>query len=1576
MKFIGYIFRFFRVAFRILLITVVALGFLFYLPPVQSWLGEFVCGQIEKTTGISVRLQKLRITFPFDLRLEGIEADPDLLRAAYIVVDLNFGQILGGNIGADEIALGKVEMHTSDMIDGMVLDGKLDKLSIKAKRWDTSRKTLLVNDFLLKGADISCFLRDTAEAKTDTAPPFLNKIRLLKGEMADVRVNVRMPDAGMDLMAKIGKLDLKRGKIDLRRNMYALNRLDMQSADLHLSMENPSESGPQSDSTRVELKDAGIHLQGVSVSLDKMNYSVDKLGFVAGGLQYHQNGKTPAKGLDPEHLRFSSLSMVGDSVRIAGTEYAAVLEKMQWKEASGLKMESLSGRVSIDSLGRVEAGLTGRTPYSELQLSGTLPAFFPDSVAPDAVTKLKVALRIGKRDLMCLGDLLPAEGNRWIPEQGVVLGGTLSGKGEKLMMQRLDLVSPGNLSANVVGTYNLRNQSFKANLKAKGENLDFLAAMLADNPKEMQNGVRFPKGLELESEIAGVGTSYKTHSTLRDANSIVGLVAAYDTKTERYAVDLNIDSLLVNHFYPIDSVRDVTAAVQLKGKGIDLFSPRSSLDGKMEIRRIGFNNGYIRFINMDVSLQKSLLKARLSADNRLIGMNGELSALLRDRKYPTASAFLDIYRADLQKIGVLRDSLSVPFALTLNAVLERQKTQIEMHTGDLSLKLNGEAHYSALIDQTMQCADLLQEHINTRKFDHLQIKRNLPMMQLAFDAGKQNVFQQWLKENTGLAFIHSRLNLNLSTADGISGDGLCYGLQTADVMLDTLLLQAQQDTSELRLNTTLINGPKNPLYSFRSQIQTIIRGGDGEINLRMLDKNQEVGAEFGIRGKMMEEGFSFSLFPENPILAYRRMKLNRDNEIRIGNDGSLFADLILQEADGGASSISIQSNDSLIGVKRDVMIDIKKINVDDIVRSMPFLPDVGGVFSGTLQIKEEKKLRFILNSQLEQGKYNGMSLGDLTFRAGYMPDSIFDHHTIGAQLARNGQRIVSVGGKYSSETSELLQSQVLLHGVPLNLFNGFIPDLNTNLSGKLEGKITAKGQVDKLSINGNLHFDSTYIQIPDANLKLRLDSKDITIEDNVLNFKDYHIYAAGQEPFTIGGTISYKDFSAMPIADLSLTAKNYRLIDQRTRTKGTLLLGRLVVNLNSTMQGAVDNLKMRGNMHILGATDLTYIMENSPLTVQDRLSEELTFVNFSDTLSSGLGTDSLSAMGVYRPSSMDILLRLSLDPTVHFRAELTADGNSYVDLQGGGDLVLKSTPLSDMSLTGKYTLTGGTMKYAFSMIPLKEFSLQEGSFVQWNGALMNPTLHLTAVETVRSTVTDSDNRSRGVNFDISIKLTNTLENLGVSFDIEAPQDAAMQEELSSLTAEERSKQAITTLATGVYTVGANSGGMKVSDALNTLLQSQINSLAGNVLKSTDLSIGMSSYRSEGDVDGSGRNTDYSYKFARRFWNNRVRVVVGGTISQGDNAADQGESFIDNISIEYNFNNAGTRSVRIYHNKNYESILEGEIIETGVGYIYRKKFNRLMELLPWYKYRAKKKQATSVQEKEKAPSSGQTKSVMP
>jgi hypothetical protein len=83
-------------------------------------------------------------------------------------------------------------------------------------------------------------------------------------------------------------------------------------------------------------------------------------------------------------------------------------------------------------------------------------------------------------------------------------------------------------------------------------------------------------------------------------------------------------------------------------------------------------------------------------------------------------------------------------------------------------------------------------------------------------------------------------------------------------------------------------------------------------------------------------------------------------------------------------------------------------------------------------------------------------------------------------------------------------------------------------------------------------------------------------------------------------------------------------------------------------------------------------------------------------------------------------------------------------------------------------------------------------------------------------------------------------------------------------------------------------------------------------------------------------TDYSFSIAKRLWHDRIRIVVGGSVTTSNERIED-NAIIDNISVEWRIKPNGSQYLRFFYDKNFESILEGEIREAGVGYIYRKQF---------------------------------------
>ena len=550
-----------------------------------------------------------------------------------------------------------------------------------------------------------------------------------------------------------------------------------------------------------------------------------------------------------------------------------------------------------------------------------------------------------------------------------------------------------------------------------------------------------------------------------------------------------------------------------------------------------------------------------------------------------------------------------------------------------------------------------------------------------------------------------------------------------------------------------------------------------------------------------------------------------------------------------------------------------------------------------------------------------------------------------ARLTLDGAEVLTVRGDYRAERESPLDLTATIPGFPLQQANVFLPDDLIRLSGRLQAKIHAGGTANRPRLDGGVHFAQTEIRVPMIGTSFRLSSDTIRIDDSRVIFDDYTLLAPNSKPLTIVGEVDLADFSRMT-ADIALRASDFQVVDV-ARKDGTAVYGKAYLDLDATAKGPLDELVVRGNVALLGGTDINYVMQDSPMDVKERPQNIVTFVSFRELDSQGQEETSQAI----RIGGMDVLVNVDINNDVPAAVDLSADGNNRIDLKGGGNLTYTMNPLGDVRLSGKYVLSGGSVRYNPPIISQKIFKITPDSYVEWIGNIADPAFNITAVETVRANVSSDGQDNRAVNFDISINIRNSLDNLEVSFGLSAPEDLTMQNQLNSLTAEQRANQAMNLLIYNTYTGPGTTAKVSSENPLNSFIQKELNQWAQNNLKGVDLSFGINSY---GEDDPNGQRTDYSYRLSKNLFSNRVRAVIGGKFStDADPSQNLKENLIDDISLEYMLTKRDNMYLKVFRHTGYESILEGEITETGVGFVIRKKLLRLGDLFKSTKPKAKK-----------------------
>ena len=196
-----------------------------------------------------------------------------------------------------------------------------------------------------------------------------------------------------------------------------------------------------------------------------------------------------------------------------------------------------------------------------------------------------------------------------------------------------------------------------------------------------------------------------------------------------------------------------------------------------------------------------------------------------------------------------------------------------------------------------------------------------------------------------------------------------------------------------------------------------------------------------------------------------------------------------------------------------------------------------------------------------------------------------------------------------------------------------------------------------------------------------------------------------------------------------------------------------------------------------------------------------------------------------------------------------------------------------------------------------------------------------------------------VNFYVIIGIKNSLEDLDISFDLEAPEDMTITNELASMSEDQRSEQALSMLLYNSYTgVTGAAASYDANTALGSFLSKELNQWANKTLKNVDLTFGVDSYTAT-----NGESTlDYSYEFSKSLLNDRLRVSVGGSYNPDLSPDEVAQSIFGDVSLEYQLDSRDNMLLKVFRSSTND-MLEGNISEYGVGFAVRKQVLKLKEL---------------------------------
>lgn len=1562
-----------KIIFGILLFLI-ALPIIVYIPPVQTLMKNVACKVLREKTGMEVSIDKFRIRFPIDVSLTGVDVltapEDTMVSAKEVIADVKLLPLLKSDVQIKKLKLLDAYYKMVAEDTSMIMKINAGVLDVKpGASFNIKTMDLTLEDALLKNGNISLYMDVW---KKQPNPDTTQTQMLIRAKTLDLE-NITF---GMSMLPTIDTLNLKARSLQLRDGVIDLTNSKITAAYVGGDTGKVTYIQP----TPQYIASHPAPVDTISPPSPPMTIMMDDISLQGFDVLYATKGVKPAKGFDPSYISVTGLNIALKGFYNQASTLRLPITMLAAKERSGLAVTSGKGTIAVDEKGINISDLHLTTLASKIVADADVP-FALMEMKPDAKMTVKCNASLGQSDIKAF---LPMASQYlgMLPNKGpLTLNLDARGSITDLTVSNLLLDIPSTLHLYAEG-YAKNPTDFrklKAELTLDGK---------LTNPSVVDKALGI-KGINIPA-LTITGTASADHETYTadvDLKTSAGDLAAKGhvaLNAESYNAELTATGINVAQFVPDAGIGHVTASIRANGAGFNPTKPAAHTDTSIHIAEIDWEGKHFRNIdataklsngNFDVTLSSPNTDADLSltalgriagtrydfdinADIRQLNMQnlGFMPTMCEGSATFTANGFFDInsYLGDVTFDATEIDwnmpdmYIHLPNGVSGRLLSENDFTSLYIDSDRTAVDFNARSGLKNLITAFTNAGNSLITQIAKRQILVDELHDQLPQFELSLQASGKGLINQFLQPN-GISM--DTVSLNLANSDIISGNIDMLGLNTGSLAMDTITLNLKQRETLLDYKAHIGNRPGTMDEFAKVDLMGYAGGNRASLSVTQHNLQGEMGYRVGLTAAVSDSIATVHFTPLKATIAYMPWTVNADNHIDVNFASTPIHIGANLEARSAESSLCLRTQPNTNG-DEELYVKLDNIHIEDFLRLSVFAPPLTASVSSEIHMFYDKQTTFTGNGNLsiKNFTYQRQNVGDfdLLFDAGLNLNGDTKAEVsllVDEKKALSAHCILETDSVTKSLTPKDLG--LTLTQFPVKIANAFLgPDV-AKLSGSLNGEMGMTGSFTKPLLNGHISCDSVNVFIPMMGSTLKFDNEPIEVADNVVTFTDFDIFGVNDNPLKLTGKVDATDFSNI-LMDLGLNANNFQLVGNDRRAKSDIY-GKLFLNLQAKASGQMSRLNVNANLAVLGSSNVTYAIPDAQAVInRNDASDVVQFVQFSDT------TQMAKADSVVAPMTMRINADLTINPGTQVTVLLSDNGTNKVQLSPSGNLNYFQNYMGDMRLNGQLNLGTGMAQYSVPVLGQKKFEFIQGSYVAWNGQLMNPVLNIKAVDELKANVQQNGN-SRLINFKITLDVSNTLSSPKVVFDLATDDDITIQNELSSMSADQRSTQAMNLLLYGQYSSQGTKANSNLSgNALYSFMTSTLNSWAAKNIRGVDLSFGVDQY--EKTVNGQqSTTTSYSYQLSKSLFNNKFKIVVGGNYST-DASADENfaQNLISDISFEYMLKQTQNLSMytRLFRHTGWESVLEGEVTETGVGFVMKRRLSNLRQLWPFRRHRKK------------------------
>ena len=635
------------------------------------------------------------------------------------------------------------------------------------------------------------------------------------------------------------------------------------------------------------------------------------------------------------------------------------------------------------------------------------------------------------------------------------------------------------------------------------------------------------------------------------------------------------------------------------------------------------------------------------------------------------------------------------------------------------------------------------------------------------------------------------------------------------------------------------------------------------------------------------------------------------------------------------------------------IIDLKNIDVQYVLNIVQFDDiEFGGLATGKVHLKnilDVPDMRTHL--KVHNFAVNKGLMGEADIRGAW--DNELPGIRLEAQMEEKNLSSTHVTG-FVSPQLKALDLHINADSTNLDLLVPYFDGIFSELDARATGFVRLHGGFKTLDFDGGVKVNLD-AKVDALNTYIQLHNDSVHLLPGEFALHNARIFDREGNSGRITGALRHTHLKNL---NYQFDIQSNNLLLYHTTDPGDMLFyGKVYGTGTLSLDGGNNAMNVDANLTTGPKTTFTYVtgltteatsnqfitfVDKTPKRVQDDIKTE--FYHFSDA----------SQKEEDDGPPMDLRIQMNIDATPDANMKVVMDpvAGDNITARGNGNFQVSYYNKGDFRMFGNYTIDSGMYKLSMQEIIRKDFSLQSGSTVTFTGDPYQANLDVQAVYTVNSVSlsdlsTDASLNQSTVKVNCLMNLTGSLASPTIKFDLDLPTISEEDRELvrsATSTEEQMNTQIIYLLGIGKfyaydYTENTNQSSSATSSLAFSTLSGQLNNMLSQVMENKNWNIGANfSTGQEGWSD-----VEAEAILSGRLLNNRL--LINGNFGYRENVM-ANTNFVGDFEAVWLLTKNGEFRLRGYNQTNDRYFTKSTLTTQGIGFIYKKDFNRWHDLFLW------------------------------